>query len=53
MDAARASWSEASIDAALEDSFPASDPPPWTAGTMHGGAAAAAPSPSERRSDGE
>lgn len=24
--------SEAMIDAILEDSFPASDPPPWTAG---------------------
>jgi hypothetical protein len=27
-------YSEAAIDAALEGSFPASDPPPWTLGTV-------------------
>jgi hypothetical protein len=51
-DAASASWSEDWIDQALEDSFPASDPPPWTGGIMRVGDAAGAGPPSERRSDG-
>jgi hypothetical protein len=41
------SGQEFQIDAVLEDSFPASDPPSWTTGTAETGRAAATPSGEE------
>jgi hypothetical protein len=41
------SGQEFQIDAVLEDSFPASDPPSWTTGTAETGRAAVTPSGEE------
>src|SRR5688572_3821324 len=41
------SGQELRIDAVIEDSFPASDPPSWTTGTAEAGRAATAPSEEE------
>ena len=35
VDESTGEMSEAEIDSVLEDTFPASDPPPWTLGTDH------------------
>jgi hypothetical protein len=41
---------EEQLDDILADSFPASDPPPWTLGVMHAPARVAPPYQVERRS---